>query len=408
MNPKHRTYLLTATLFGIVAGIACGWFLGEKMLAVQWLGKTFIDALKMIVVPLLICSVISGITGLSTDGRLGRTTSLAVLYYACTTGVAVLIGLILVNIIAPGAGITPPASAEAATVPEHAGITGIVTQMVHPSVIAAAAENKLLPVIIFSILLGIALLRAGGSAAGQAVQVINGLNEALMQMIGWLMYIMPIGLFALISSRLGAAGGAEGIMNELLATGKYMATVVAGLVIHFVVLLVLLRLFSGQGLAYIKHLGTALANAFGTASSAATLPLTMRGTMDAGVEPRACRFVVPLGATLNMDGTALYEAVAAIFIAQAYGMELGVAQQLIVLITATLAAVGAAGVPQAGLVTMIIVLTAVNLPLEGIAMLLAVDWILDRCRTTVNVWGDAVGTAIVGNFINKGDTRQVS
>ena len=400
MNPKHSKYLLSATIIGIVAGIACGWFLGEKMLAVQWLGSMFITALKMIVVPLLICSVVTGISGLGDGGRFGKITLLAVLYYTATTGIAVLTGLLLVNLIAPGADISPPSADSIASLPEQVGVTGILTQVVHPSVIQAAADNKLLPVIVFSIAFGVALLKIG-RAGETAANAISGFNDAMMQLVQWLMYVMPIGLFALVSSRLGAAGGAEGIMTELLSVAKYMITVVAGLAVHFVVLLVALRLFSGLGLSYIKHLGTALGNAFGTASSAATLPLTMRGTMEAGVEPRACRFVVPLGATLNMDGTALYEAVAAVFIAQAYGVELGLTEQIIVLVTATLAAVGAAGVPQAGLITMVIVLTAVNLPLEGIALLLTVDWILDRFRTTVNVWGDAVGTAIVGNYISK-------
>ncbi|MGV0005791.1 MAG: dicarboxylate/amino acid:cation symporter [Candidatus Porifericomitaceae bacterium WSBS_2022_MAG_OTU9] len=406
MNPLHSKWLLRTTLLAIVAGIFCGWFFGPQMLAVKWLGNMFLTALKMIVVPLLITSVITGITGLQKGGQLGRTTALAVLYYACTTGIAVLIGLLLVNIIAPGSGITPPDVMAEATMPENDGFTGILTQMVHPSLFQAAAENKLLPVILFSIAVGVALLRLGRDGEA-AAQVINSLNSAMLQIVQWLMYLMPIGLFALISARLGEAGGGVGIMAELSALAKYMATVTVGLAIHFIFLLMLLKFITGYGLGYLRCLGTALANAFGTASSAATLPLTMRGTIEAGVDPRACRFVVPLGATLNMDGTALYEAVAAIFIAQAYGIELSLVQQVVVLITATLAAVGAAGIPQAGLVTMVIVLTAVNLPLEGIGMLLAVDWILDRFRTTVNVWGDAVGTAIVGKFLagNNADSK---
>jgi solute carrier family 1 (high affinity glutamate transporter) protein 1 len=208
----------------------------------------------------------------------------------------------------------------------------------------------------------------------------------------------PVGIGALIAGRLGEAGGFAGFWPELVKLGAYTATVLVGLVIHAVVVLPLvLRAWGGRHpLEVAGNLGTALTTAFSTGSSSATLPLTMEAVIEEeGISERTARFVVPLGATVNMNGTALYEAVAAVFIAQSYGVELSIAQTVIIAVTATLAAIGAAGIPEAGLVTMVIVLKAVNLPAEGIALILAVDWFLDRCRTTVNVWGDVVGAAVI-------------
>jgi Na+/H+-dicarboxylate symporter len=187
----------------------------------------------------------------------------------------------------------------------------------------------------------------------------------------------------------------------LLAVGSYCFTVILGLTLHFILLFIILIIFSNRGRDYLIKLLRALFTAFGTASSSATLPLTMECALEAGVDKRSVKFVLPIGATVNMDGTALYESVAVMYIAQAYGIEMGLADQAIIFITATLAAIGAAGIPQAGLVTMLIVLNAVHLPVEGIGMILAVDWFLDRFRTTVNVWGDSVGAAVIEPLLPK-------
>ena len=184
-----------------------------------------------------------------------------------------------------------------------------------------------------------------------------------------------------------------------MAVGSYFFTVIVGLTCHFLLLFFILIILSKRGRKYLFKLLRALLTAFGTASSSATLPLTMKCALEAGVDKRSVKFVLPIGATINMDGTALYEAVAVMFIAQAYGITMGMGEQIIIFITATLAAIGAAGIPQAGLVTMLIVLNAVNMPTEGIGLILAVDWLLDRFRTTVNVWGDSVGAAIVEPYL---------
>ena len=226
-----------------------------------------------------------------------------------------------------------------------------------------------------------------------------------MKLVTWIMYFAPLGIFALVAAQLGKAGGGSAFLAEVSAVGKYVLTVLVGLAIHSLFLFVFLSVVSQRGRSYVRTMSRALLTAFGTASSSATLPLTMECAREAGVDDRAVRFVLPLGATVNMDGTALYEAAAVMFIAQAYGFDMSLMQQAVIFLTATLAAVGAAGIPQAGLVTMILVLTAVNLPMEGIGLLLAVDWFLDRFRTTVNVFGDSVGAATMGRLLNANAKR---
>ena len=197
----------------------------------------------------------------------------------------------------------------------------------------------------------------------------------------------------------------HGSVKPEAAVGWHVVTVLSGLAVHFVVLLAILMLVARRGLDYLVNMLRALLTAFGTASSSATLPLTMECARENKINPRAVQFVLPLGATVNMDGTALYEAAAVMFIAQAYGIDLGLGQQVIIFLTATLAAIGAAGIPEAGLVTMVIVLKAVGLPLEGTGLLLAVDWFLDRFRTSINVWGDAVGAAVLHRLWNPAEDK---
>ncbi len=397
MHANNR--LLWAILAGALGGIFCGWFFGESMSAVGWLGELFLDALKMTIIPLIVAAVISGIASIGAGDRLKRLGGLTVFYYFCTTGIAVLLGLLIVNIIQPGSGITEVSN----TIPERVsgkqetGFVEIIRSLIGSNIIASAAETKLLEVIVFSILFALALLSIG-ERGRPLLDFFDGLNEVMIKIIIWIMYFAPLGIFALIAAKLGNSGGGENFWREIAGVGKYMSTVIIGLALHFLVLLTLLLVISRHGKRFIAQMSKALVTAFGTASSSATLPLTMECAMEAGVDKRATKFVLPLGATVNMDGTALYEAVAVMFIAQAYGIYMTPGDQVVIFITATLAAIGAAGIPEAGLVTMVIVLTAVGLPLEGIGLLLAVDWFLDRLRTTVNVWGDSVGSTIIERF----------
>ena len=395
MKISQSTFILWGTFFSVILGLLIGGFFLETSLKIQWVGQLFLNSLKMTITPLIFSAVVSGICNLNKNSDFGMTGFITVTYYTITTSIAVLIGLLCVNLLEPGKSLKLNISeSNQYTGNDVISFSDIPLSMVTDNLFKSATNGELLPIIIFAVLFAVALLKIGRK--GERLTVFFGdLNTVMMQIVSWIMLLTPIGVFALVSSRVAEAGGLEGFSDEIKAVGQYVVCVIFGLAIHFFFLFLVLNRITNYGLSYIKSLLRALLTAFGTASSSATLPTSLACTYEAGVNPSTSKFVLPLGATINMDGTALYEAVAVMFIAQAYGIELSIAQQLIVFITATLAAIGAAGIPQAGLVTMVLVLTAVNLPLEGVGILLAVDWFLDRFRTTINVWGDGVGAAVV-------------
>lgn len=401
MPHRHAVILLAAIAVSVVFGLATGWYFGPAMESVAWIGTLFLNALKMLIVPLILAAVISGVASLGDVRRLGRVGGATLLYFFLTTGIAVFIGLVMVNLIQPGAGLgvgTPQDVPGIVKGREDTGVVDIMLSLISPNIVSSAAETQLVPLIVFAIVFAAALTTLG-ERGRPVISFFDGVNEAMMKLVVWLMYFAPVGIFALVAARLGSAGGSDAFVAELAAVGWHVVTVISGLAVHFSVLLAILFFIAGRGLDYLVTMGRALLTAFGTASSSATLPLTMECARENGVDERAVRFVLPVGSTVNMDGTALYEAAAVMFIAQAYGIDLSLGEQVIVFITASLAAIAAAGIPEAGLVTMIIVLNAVGLPLEGIALLLAVDWFLDRFRTTVNVWGDSVGAAVIDRLI---------
>ncbi|MFQ5481178.1 MAG: dicarboxylate/amino acid:cation symporter [Nitrospinaceae bacterium] len=398
---RHSGKLLYYILGGVILGLVSGWVFGEAMTAVDWMGTLFLNALKMLVVPLIISSLIVGVAGLGNVTKLGKTGVITLAYYMLTTGVSVALGLVCVNLLEPGAGVSLAAAASDQPVtPPDTGFTDIFLSLVTPNLIRAMADMDILPLIIFCLVFG-AVLTTMGEKGKRMIEFFDAINEAVMRLVHLVLYLAPIGIFALIASKLGAAGGGEAFWGELMKIGKFTLTVLVGLGLHaLVVLPLILWAVTGRSpLTYMKNAAEALTTAFSTASSSATLPVTIEcAELNNKVSKRISLFVLPIGATVNMDGTALYEAVAAMFIAQMYGIPLGPGEQMVVFLTATLAAVGAAGIPEAGLVTMVMVLQSVGLPLDGIAMLLAIDWFLDRCRTMVNVWGDSVGAAVVERF----------
>jgi len=276
----------------------------------------------------------------------------------------------------------------------------VLVGLVPTNLFKAMAEAEVLPLILFSLVLG-GVLSTMGESGRPVLAVFQGLNDAIMKMVHLLMYTAPLGVFGLIAARLGEAGGWMGFLPELTRLAAYTATVLVGLGIHSLVTLPLLLVFLSRRspLPFLAGMMPALTTAFSTASSSATLPLTMeclKGKL--GLSARTTSFVAPLGATVNMNGTALFQAVAAVFIAQMHEIPLEPVSLLLIFLTATLAAVGAAGIPEAGLVTLVIVLKAAGLPVTGITMILVIDWFLDRCRTAVNIWGDAVAAAVVDRF----------
>jgi len=504
----------------IAAAIAIGYFAPEIAVKFDVGGKVFLSLLMMMVVPLVIMSVMSGILGLGDVRKLGKPGAYAIGYYMCTTVLAVVVGLIVVNLIKPGVNkefATAQAIAKSATgetrkeaeeevkaikdrieadvesknkstseearealkekdrmkgvylekynlrlkhaqlslgkaegslrespddkllistveiakidvqeaqnavdseskfIAKHKEktiwdiIQNMVEMLVTDNLFKSAANMNLLPLIVFSIIFA-AMLTTMGDKVFAVTRMIGQANEALMAFVMLLMNIAPIGIFCLVAGKFGEAK-LEGKLAEMAGQqGAYILTILIGLGFHaFVTLFLIYRIFTGKNpWTFFKNMSQAVLTAFSTASSSATLPVTMECAVDkAGISKKSTKFVLPLGATINMDGTALYEAAAAIFIAQIYfplqGETLTTTIQVTIAVTATLAAIGAAGIPEAGLVTMLIVLGAAGLPAEYIGLILMVDWLLDRFRTAVNCFGDSVGAAIVDGVMKEAE-----
>ena len=395
---KKNNTLLYLMLIGISTGGLCGWIFGKEMLVVDWIGEMFLDTLKMLVIPLIVSSMIVGITGLGDIRKVGKAGTITLIYFLSTSGIAVIAGIIVVNIMQPGLGVELTTEIpEKVAGKESIGITDILKSFVTPNLFHSMAKMEILPIIMFSLVFG-GVLTTLGEKGKLVISVFDGINIAIMKIVHLVMYFAPLGVFALVSSKLGAAGGGDLFLAELLKIGKFAVTVILGLMIHALLTLPAILYFVAKQnpITYFKNMSQALTTALSTASSAATLPVTIECVEEENkISRRTTLFVIPLGATVNMNGTALYESIAAIFIAQMVGIHLGMGDQVLIFLTATLAAIGAAGIPEAGLVTMVIVLQAVGLPLEGIGMLLSIDWFLDRIRTSVNVWGDSIGAAVV-------------
>ena len=389
-------------------GSADGFALVGEMLLVR--------PLLLLVVPLILLSVIGGAASLGATGRLGLLGGATLAFFVSTMAIAAALGACLVSWFAPGAGIDPAAAAALKAAPAAlpaaatSGEVGslqdawrsILFQLVPKNVFGEMVAARPLGLITFSILIGLGL-SAIGDAGRTALDVIEGLNQALMRAIGWVLWVLPIGVLALVTSSVARAG-LDALSGSL---GAYMLVVIGGLLLHALVVLPLIMVLFGGGnpYAFMWRVRRALVTAFSTSSSSATLPVTMEACESAGCSRRATRFVCPLGSTLNMDGTALYEAVAVVFLCQLFGIALGGAELAVVVVTATLAAVGAAGIPSAGLVTMVLVVQAVNaslgndparsLPVEAIGIIIGVDRILDMVRTMVNVQGDMIGARLL-------------
>jgi Na+/H+-dicarboxylate symporter len=406
--PKNLTrWIGIAIVFGVALGLLANKVpaIATAMAPLAIFGDLFIAALKMLVVPVIATSLIVGVTSIGDVSRIGRMGGRASAYYLLTTALAAIIGLTLVNLIAPGVG----ADLGAATMTEPALRGGDLTmgKFVSDFLIravrnpfAALAAGDVLSIIVFCLLFGGALVSLG-DAAKPVVELVRSLDKAVMKMIEWVMWLAAPGVFVLLFGAL-----AEGGLDALSSLAKYCLTVVAALAIHgFIVLPLLVKYVGGMSpTRWLKGIRPAMAVALSTSSSSATLPVTIDVCEKNLDIPRpVASFVLPLGATMNMDGTALYEAIAALFVAQAYGIDLSLGQQFIVFFTASAASVGAAGIPSAGLVTMAMVFTAVGLPLEGIGLILAVDRFLDMGRTVVNVMGDTVGSVVVHRYTRDGD-----
>jgi Na+/H+-dicarboxylate symporter len=395
-----------ATLLGVAFGraVSTGLLDAATSDAMQSVGKLFIGLLKMLIAPMILLSIVHGIASMGGARQLGRLGSRTLALYLLTMVLAAGTGLLLVNVVQPGAG---SALAQSEFFREAVGavpvapqgppalgefLVATVSQMTS-NPIAALAEGKILPIVLFAILLGIALLELGPIGA-PLIATLSGASAAVMLIISWFVRLAPVGIFALIG-HLVATVSFRVIVDNLAA---FSGVVIFGTLFHAAVTLPALAWYLGGigPLALFRGIREALVVAFTTSSSTATLPVTTRCVEDGlGVPPQISSFVLPLGATVNMDGTALYEAVAALFVAAIYGVELGLGGQIVVFVVSIATAIGAPGIPSAGMVTMVIVLEAVGLPGEAVGLLLTIDRFLDTFRTMANVEGDAVVAAIV-------------
>jgi proton glutamate symport protein len=366
----------------------------------DFIAELFRRLLQMLIAPLVFTSLVSGVASLGDLRALGRIGLRTITYYVTTSLAAILLGLVLVNAIAPGRGADLDMSGQvvAADLGEGGSLIGIFLRMVPTNIFGALADNgEILQVIFFGLILGAAITRVGGEPGTRLRETFDAAFSAMTRVAEWVLILIPIGVIVLIARVVGASGFSQ--FRPLLL---FMGTVVLGLVIHGTVVLPLLLWVAGRVHPgrWARAVLPALLTAFSTSSSSITLPVTLRSVQERGrVSNRTASFVLPLGATINMDGTALYECVAVIFLAQHYasvgGFELTAGVQVITVVTALLASIGAAGIPSAGLVMMTSILSVLGLPLEGVMLLLAIDRPLDMLRTTVNVWSDAVCTAVV-------------
>ncbi len=392
------TKLHWQVVIALLAGALFGKLAPGAALGMGFLGDLFLRLLKMIIIPLIFTSLVSGIASLGDARSVGRIGVRTTIYYMMTTTLAIAVGLTLVNLLRPGRGLDLGISTE---LPEGfstatQSLPEFLLRMVPDNIVAAMAAGEVLPVIVFAILFGLFLTRLNGPNVDAVERVVEGILEVIQTLTLAIVRLAPVGIFALLAREVARSG-----FDVIIALGPYFLTVGAGLAVHALVTLPLILLLLGRRnpLHFGRKVLPAVATAFSTASSSATLPLSMEcAEREAGIPKGVSSFVLPLGATINMDGTALYEAVAALTIAQMYGVGLSLPQQALVLLTALLASVGAAGIPMAGLVMLVVVLQAVGLPLEGIATIIAVDRILDMMRTATNVWSDLVGTAVISRF----------
>ncbi|MEN8169087.1 MAG: dicarboxylate/amino acid:cation symporter [Pseudomonadota bacterium] len=409
---KLHWQILIALGLAVIAGLITGkdaGVLGVTFYSIyEFFGTLFLNALKMLIVPLIVSSIIVGIAGIGGSGSLGRLGGKTLLYYATTSLFAILIGLAVVNTIQPGVdelgpvkdriGFSADTSAiEAKVEGKGAGdVVDIFVRMVPTNIVASAANGQMLGLIFFSLLFGFFMTKIQEDYAETQFNFWQGVYETMMRITDWVMVFAPIGVFALVA-KVVASTGFDAFMPLLW----FFLSVVMALAFHFFITMpLLLRFVAGVNpLRHYRAMMPALLTSFSTASSSATLPITMECVeKNAGVSNRTSSFVLPLGATVNMDGTALYECVAAMFIAQAYGIELGFATQFTIVLVALLTSIGVAGIPAASLVAISIILAAIGLPAEGIGLILAVDRILDMMRTSTNVFSDSCGAVIIGKL----------
>ena len=391
-GPWARLELWKKILIGMILGVFVGTIMGPEAEMLKPIGTLFINAIKMLIVPLVFFSLIVGITSMQDPKKMGRIGLKAIVLYLGTTAVAITIGLGLAAIFTPGAGLNMVASAPDTGANAAPPLIQTVLNMIPKNPVGALAAGNILQIIVFAIGLGVSLALIGEKAE-PAVKLFESLAEAMYKLTELVMKLAPYGVFGLMAWVAGKYG-----LEVLLPLIKVIAVVFLGAVIHITVFYSGMVSVVGRlnPIRYLKSLTNPAAVAFTTTSSSGTLPATIKAAREElGVSKGVASFVLPLGATINMDGTALYQGVCALFIAQAFGIDLAASDYITIILTATLASVGTAGVPGAGLIMLSLVLTTVGLPIEGLAIVAGIDRILDMARTTVNICGDMMVSVLV-------------
>ena len=400
-----KLQIYTQILIGLLLGVVAGVIFGPKAAVIKPVGTAFIRLITLIVVPLVFASLLVGTASLGDIRKLGRMGVKTIAYYLTTTALAITIGLILANIVRPGSRL--PEDVKTNLLRNYGGVAlekiqqaeetpnviDVLLDIIPTNPINSLSTANMLQIIFFALLLGVALTMIPSHRARSVLSFFEGINDAMIQIVHIVMKAAPYGVFALIAAIVGQFG--VGILATLL---RYSVVVIVGLILHTgltysgaVSLLAKMNPF-----AFFRGIRPAQLIAFSTSSSSATLPVTMECSMENLRVPNdVASFVLPLGATINMDGTALYQGVAAVFISEVYGMHLTLGNQLMIVLTATLASIGAAGVPGVGMITLALVLKTIGVPLEGIALILGVDRILDMCRTVTNITGDSSAAVVV-------------
>jgi len=397
MSHKMLALILLATVLGALCGI---WF-PEHMLSMHWLDGLFMNVLKVVVLPLIFFSIVSAIISMGSVKCLKSVWIFTTCYILLSVSIAVLIGLVLSNMVKPGYGMSFNHILLNSVSSEHGptGVSSFLKNLFPPNILSAAVKFEVLPVVFFSIVFGIACIAVGESAR-PVITFILGMRNVFNKMIAWLMYLTPIALFAMLGSAIVEGFSKATLMRSIGGLSLFILIFLIGLLCQFIWQVAVVKFVLRRSpKAFLVSSTSALMMAFATASSISALPMTLQAAEDHGIKPEIANFVLPFAATINLAGTAMYEAVSALFFCQILGIHLSLFSQAGVFLTAIIAGMGASGIPEGGMVTMSLVLRSVNVPVSAIAILLPFDRILDRLRTVVNVWGDLVCAAMVNNFV---------
>lgn len=404
---KRTLALHWQILIGIGLGVVAGIFLSRIIPFetwspyVKWIGDIFLRALRMIVIPLVFTSIAVGVAGMGDSKALGRIVGKTFGFYALTTVIAATVGLVLVNLIKPGKGLAMAVDSSAAAefTTAQVPLSERLVNIVPANIFESLANGDLLPIIFFAVIFGFFMGKVESKHTETLRNFLTAVYEVTMKITFFVIRLAPIGVFAIVAGVVGKqAGDPEALIDLAGGLGTFVLVIWAGLLFHGgIILPSLVRVLGRQNpWKHMSKMSSTLLTAFSTSSSGAALPINIRDTQEkCGVSPKIAGFVLPLGCTINMNGTALYECVTALFIAQAYGIDLTLVQQILLVVTALVVAVGTAGIPMAGLVMLTIVLTAVGLPLEGIGLIMAVEYLCDMPRSVINVYGDSCAAIVV-------------